>query len=201
MEVTRSRSAPQLCAGDSPVQTAAAVAVFVPSASIQSDEPADHTGPPRHFLAASAGSSWRTDAAVTVDFIHAGGTEGAGRRLALIDVDPAVWTGEPRSTFTPIPVVSIDAGPAVITGLRTAVVGIVAAGGALPAVLTDAAEGVSVHHAGSSVLAGTRQTAAVLCDVTGGSLPACRAQTLEGVSFVVAGSSVVTGLLVALTLS
>lgn len=38
----------------------------------------------------------------------------------------------------------------------------VAAGGALPALLTDAAERVSVHHTRSSVLTGTRQTAAVL---------------------------------------
>lgn len=38
------------------------------------------------FLAAGPGSSRRTDAAVTVNFIHAGGAEGAGRRLALVDV-------------------------------------------------------------------------------------------------------------------
>lgn len=85
--------------------------------------------------------------------------------------------------------------------MRTTVVGIVAAGGALPALLTDAAEGVPVHHTGSSVLAWTWQTATVLCDVAGGPLPASRAQTLEGVSFVVAGSSIVAGRLVTLTLS
>lgn len=39
----------------------------------------------------------------------------------------------------------------------------VAAGDAFPALLTDAAEGLSVHHARSSVLAGIWQTAAVLC--------------------------------------
>lgn len=38
----------------------------------------------------------------------------------------------------------------------------VAAGGALPALLTDAGEGVAVHHAGPSILTGTRQAAAVL---------------------------------------
>lgn len=201
VQAARFRSTPKLCADDSPVVTAALVAVFVPRASVQSHQPSDHTGPPRRFLAAGPGPSWWTDAAVTVDFIHTGGAEGAGRRLTLIDVDPAVWAGEPRSTFTSVPVVSIDTGPTVITGMRTAVVGIVAAGGALPALLTDAAEGVSVHHAGSSVLAGTRQTAAVLRDVTGGPLPACSAHTLEGVDFIIAGSPVVTGRLVTLTLS
>lgn len=38
------------------------------------------------FLAARAAPSRWADAAVAVDFVHAGGAEGAGRRLALIDV-------------------------------------------------------------------------------------------------------------------
>lgn len=38
------------------------------------------------FLAVRATPSRWADAAVAIDFIHAGGAEGAGRRLALIDV-------------------------------------------------------------------------------------------------------------------
>ncbi len=37
-----------LCADDLPVVTAAAVAVVVPSATIHSHQPTDHTGSPRH---------------------------------------------------------------------------------------------------------------------------------------------------------
>lgn len=39
----------------------------------------------------------------------------------------------------------------------------VAAGGALPALLTYAVERASVHHTGPSILTGTRKAAAVLC--------------------------------------
>lgn len=38
------------------------------------------------FLAAGAGSSWRTDAAIPVDLVEAGGADGAGGRLALVNV-------------------------------------------------------------------------------------------------------------------
>lgn len=199
-ETAGARATLKLGAGGPPVVAAADVAVVVPPAAVQSQlPPPHHTGPPRRFLAAGASYSWRTDAAESIDFIHTCGAEGAGRRLALIDVDSAVWTGETRRTFTSIPVVSIHTGPTVVAGMRTAVVGVLAAGGALPAFLADAAERVSVHHAGSSILTGTQHTAAVLRDATGRALPAGSTMTLEGVSFIVAGSSVVTRLLVTLT--
>ena len=102
-----------LRAGDSPLVAVAGVAVFIPSASIQSHQPTDHTGPPHHwktkakwvclrccsrdlcrwcraeastFLAVGAAAPWWTNAAVTVDLIHAGVAEAAGGRLALVGV-------------------------------------------------------------------------------------------------------------------
>lgn len=103
-----------------------------------------------------------------------------------------------------------------------------AAGGALPALLAEAAKRVSVHNACSAVLARTRHAAAaprcghnknpvrrflfiwsfsevmssvsLLTDAAGGALPAGGAQALEGVSLVEAGSSAVASRLVALKL-
>lgn len=136
--------------------------------------------------------SRRADTLVAIDLIHTGGPKGTRGRLALIDVYPAVRPGKTRGTFAPIPVVSIHTSPTVITGMRTAVVGILSTNRPLPAFFADAGERVSVDHAGASVMTGVRQTATVSSYITGRSFPATRTHALKRIHFIIAGTTVIT---------
>lgn len=193
-------TAPDLCTGDLPIVALAGVAIVIPFGPVHSHQSVDNTGSPSNFLASGAGPPWWTQAAVAVDLVYAGGAERAGRRLALVDVNPAVWSGESRGTLTPVPVISIHTGSTVIARVGIAVVGILVAGQALPALFADAGERVSTDYTGASVLTRARQTAAVLSYITGGTLPSGGTHAFEGVPFIVARSAIVARSLVTLAL-
>lgn len=85
--------------------------------------------------------------------------------------------------------------------MRVAVVYILATGGALPAFLADAGEGVSSADTGSSIGTRTGSACAVLGCVACVSSPTRWAGTAEGVPVVVAGASITAGGCVTLTLA
>lgn len=136
--------------------------------------------------------SWRADTLVAIDLIHTGGPKGTRGRLALIDVYPAVWPSKTRGTFAPVPVVSVHTGPAVVTRVRTAVVGILSTNRPLPAFFADTGEGVAIDHAGASIMTGVRQAATVSSYITGCSFPATRTHALKRIHFIIAGATVIT---------
>lgn len=181
----------------------AAVAVLLPVTAMWKLQPSIAASLPNTYKLLASGScstEW-TDAAETVDLVHTGGTVGTGRRLALVYVDSAVWSGEPRGALTPKPVDSVHTDTAIVTWMRVAVVYILAAGGAFPALFADAGESVSSSHTGPTVGARTGGACAVLGCVAGVSSPSRRAGTAESVYVVVAGSSVTAGGRVTLALT
>lgn len=130
----------------------AGVAVFVPSETIEDDTSINRAMFFRLFMTVGSRPVRGTQAAIAVDLIHTVGAKGTGRGLALINIDPAVWTSEACSTLAAVPVIPVHTGPAVVAWVGTAVVGILGARGALPAFLADAGERFPSHHAGSSIL-------------------------------------------------
>lgn len=167
----RFRATEQLSACDNAFVTVASIAIFSPLCSINSNPTANHTRTSCDFLTSGSGSAWWTQAAVAVNFIHTGRAERTGRRLALIDVDAAVWSCKPTGALTAVPVIPVHTRPTVITWLWVAIIGILAAGGPFPAFFADAGEAVACHHTRGSVLTRVRQAAAVLGNITRGSFP------------------------------
>lgn len=62
----------------------------------------------------------------------------------------------------------------------------------LPAFFADTGEGVSIDHAGASVMTGVRQAATVSSYITGCSFPATRTHALKRIHFIIAGATVIT---------
>lgn len=184
-----------------PIKTLTGVAVLIPLSSFRGQTTVHRARPLCHFLTAWSSSVLGTQAAIAIDLINTAGTKDTGRRLALVDIDPAVWPSEAWSTFTSIPVITIYTGPTVITWVWVAVVGILFTGVSLPALLADAGEGVPAGHTGSPVLTGVRKTAAILSYITGSPLPSRGTLALEGVSLIMTCPSIVTGNLVTLALT
>lgn len=85
--------------------------------------------------------------------------------------------------------------------MRVAVVYILATGGAFPALLADAGEGVSSSHTGPTVGTRTGGACAVLGCVACVTSPTGRAGAAEGIPVVVAGASVTAGGRVTLVLA
>lgn len=145
--------------------------------------------------------SRRADALVAIDLVHTGGPKGTRGRLAFIDVYPAVRPSKTRGAFTPIPVVSIHAGPAVVTRMRTAVIGILCTNRSLPAFFADTGEGLAVDHTGASIMTGAWQAATVSGYVAGCSFPATRTHALKCIPFIIAGTAIVACGLVTLAVT
>lgn len=121
--------------------------------------------------------------------------------MAFVDVYPAVRPSKTRGTFTTIPVVSIYTGPAVVTRMRAAVIGILSTNRPLPAFFADTGEGVAIDHTGASIVTGAWQAATIPGYVAGCSFPATRAHALKRIPFIRAGTTIVARGLVTLAVT
>lgn len=190
-QLARLGTTPHLCTHHFPIGAVASVAVFVPFHSVWGYVAVDGARFSGFFMTVRSRPIGRTQAAVSIDFVYAGGAKGAWRRLTLINIDPTVRSSKSRRTLAPVPVIPINTGPAVVARVGTAVVGILCACGTFPAFFADTGKGLPLHHAGTTVLTGIGKTAGVLGDVARGPLPSWRAFALKRIALVVAGASVV----------
>lgn len=177
----------------------ARVAVFIPFHSIRGGVSINRAGFSCNFLTVGSSPVWWTPTAISIDLIHTGGAKGTRRRLALINIDPTVWTSEAWGALAAVPVIPIDTGSAVVAWVGTAVVGILRACGTLPAFLADTGKRLPSHHAGTSILTWVWKTTRVFGDVTRCTLPPGGTLALERVAFVMAGATVVACGFIALT--
>lgn len=142
-----------LCAVHFSVDAVAAVAFFLPAAAMRKLQPGIVAALSYAYELLTSGASspkW-TDAAVAVDLIHTGSTVGARRGLAFVNVDSTIRPSKPWGALTAEPVNAIHTYAPIVTWVRVAVVYILLACGAFPALLADAGEGVPASHAGPSV--------------------------------------------------
>ena len=156
------RAAPHVGAGSNPVSAVARVTLMLPYCPVRTQVAAPFAGfggldrgtvGLHQFTAVTGASRW-TQAGEVCNSINARAAESARGGGTLVDVDAAVRSCETRHTLTHAPVHAVLALSTIVARVWRAVVDVVGARDAVPAVRTQAGEAIARVDTSRTVLAG-----------------------------------------------